>query len=198
MVKVVVDANVLYSNTLRNLFLWLSWYKLCDIVWSEEIWEEVFRNYSEDPGSASRFKQHIQTVVFHRFPNCMKTLNKSFTNVGLPDPDDEHVVALALQNGLAKIVTFNKKDFPDDVLLRQGILVIHPDAFLCELWGQFQEEFKSVLQQTIRSYTSTKPHKSVYFASLKKAKVSQFAEVLEEADEMESLFPEVWGDPLRK
>ena len=190
--KVVIDANVLYSNTLRNLFLWLSWNKLCDIVWSEEIWEEVFRNYSEDPGKKGKFKQHIQSVVFHEFFNCMKMLNKPFNSLGLPDPDDEHVVALALQNSVVKIITFNKKDFPDHILLGQGIQVIHPDDFLCELWGNFPEEIKSVLQQTIRSYTSTKPEKSAYFASLKKAKACQFAEVLEEEDETESLFPEVW------
>ena len=192
MTKIVIEANVLYSNTLRGLFLWLAWSKLCEIVWSQEIWDEVLRNYSGDPETLEKFKQQIHSVVFPQFSGCMKNLNKPFGSVGLPDPDDEHVVALARQQGISLIITFNKRDFPEAALTCHGVQAVHPDDFLCDLWTQVPEEFKSALQQTLRSYSTTRPSKSDYFASLKRAKVPQFAEILEEANEAENLFPEVW------
>lgn len=192
MAKIVIDANVLYSNTLRNLFLWLAWNSLCDVVWSKEIWDEVFRNYSGDPDTQEKFKQQIHSVVFPKFSVCMKTLNKPFSTVGLPDSDDEHVMALAQQQGSSLIVTFNKKDFSNDILTDHGVHAVFPDDFLCDLWAKFPEEFKSVLQQMLRSYSTTMPSKNDYFVSLRKAKVPQLAEILEEANEAENLFPEVW------
>jgi hypothetical protein len=38
------------------------------------------------------------------------------TLVGLPDKDDEHVVALARQQNCSTIVTLNLKDFPDSTI----------------------------------------------------------------------------------
>ena len=87
MSKVVLDANVLYSNTLRNLFLWLSWNNLVEVFWSEEIWTEVFRNYSKDQKRNEDFKNHIASSVLVKFESSMKNLKSGYTLVGLPDKD---------------------------------------------------------------------------------------------------------------
>ncbi len=51
----------------------------------------------------------------------------------LPDPDDRHVLAVAVCGGADEIVTFNTRDFPADRLAPLGLAATHPDDFLLRL-----------------------------------------------------------------
>jgi hypothetical protein len=53
--------------------------------------------------------------------------------LALPDPDDRHVLAAAIQCGAMFLVTKNLKDFPPAALMTHGIVAIHPDAFVLSL-----------------------------------------------------------------
>jgi hypothetical protein len=50
----------------------------------------------------------------------------------LPDPDDRHVLAAAMRGGAHSLVTFNIKDFPQDLLVATGVVAVHPDEFLLD------------------------------------------------------------------
>lgn len=52
------------------------------------------------------------------------------SKLSLPDPDDRHVLAAAIQAGARHLVTFNLKDFPKSQLKIYGIEPISPDDFL--------------------------------------------------------------------
>jgi hypothetical protein len=52
-------------------------------------------------------------------------------NLNLPDPDDRHVLAAAIEAGAETILTYNLRDFPAAVLATYGISALHPDEFLC-------------------------------------------------------------------
>ncbi|MBX9767210.1 MAG: PIN domain-containing protein [Bdellovibrionales bacterium] len=192
MEKIVLDANVLYSNTLRGLFLWLSWNKLCEIIWAKEIWDEVFRNYSKDPETEQKFRSHIESVVFVRFGDSIRLLKPGFTPVGLPDSSDEHVVGLARQEGASVVVTFNLKDFPEKLLNTVQLKRSHPDSFLCRLYDNFPDEVKASVADQVRSLRTTMPSKIVYFESLKKTEAKEFVRKLEVSEAEGTLFSEIW------
>ena len=50
----------------------------------------------------------------------------------LPDEDDRHVVAAAVQGGAQGIITANAKDFPAAALEPLGLEAVHPDDFLLD------------------------------------------------------------------
>ena len=53
--------------------------------------------------------------------------------LALPDVDDRHVLAAAIQAGADLIVTANLADFPPEVLSVHGVEAKHPDLFVLEL-----------------------------------------------------------------
>jgi hypothetical protein len=53
--------------------------------------------------------------------------------LNLPDPNDRHVLAAAIQVGANVIVTDNCRDFPKVALAPHGIELMSPDQALCEL-----------------------------------------------------------------
>ncbi len=190
--KIVLDANVLYSNILRGLFLWLSWGNLFQVNWSDEIWDEVIRNYAGDAEMRHKFRQNIEDGVFKQFRFSRKVLIGGYSLVGLPDRDDEHVVALARQEKCFSVVTLNLKDFPESILNPIGISVCSPDLFLCDLFLSNPEVVKDGVFQHIKSQTKMKPTKIIYFEKLKNARATNFSSKLETEDLANKLFPEVW------
>lgn len=57
--------------------------------------------------------------------------------VALPDPNDRHVLACAIQSGADVIITANKKDFPKKYLSDNfDITVYSPDEFISNIAKQ--------------------------------------------------------------
>jgi hypothetical protein len=54
-------------------------------------------------------------------------------SLDLPDPDDRHVLAAAIQCGAQSIITHNLKDFPAEKLKPHGVEAIPPDEFVLDL-----------------------------------------------------------------
>ncbi len=64
-------------------------------------------------------------------PDCIVTdYGDLEPTVALPDPDDLHVLAAAVQAGAQQIVTANLKDFPKAVLAPLDIEAVSPDQFV--------------------------------------------------------------------
>ena len=67
-------------------------------------------------------------------PDCIVSgYEPLIPSLTLPDKDDRHVLAAAINAGADVIVTFNLKDFPDDVLAPYGIHTKSPDDFILDL-----------------------------------------------------------------
>ncbi len=128
----ILDACVLYPAPLRDLLLELARTGLYRARWTARIHEEwmaaVRRSRPDIPSEAiERTRQFMDLHAEH----CVITgFEPLVAGLELPDPDDRHVLAAAILGRVDAIITFNKADFPDDVLARLGIEAIHPDDFL--------------------------------------------------------------------
>jgi len=127
----LLDANVLYPASLRDLLLQLAFAGFYRARWSAEIDEEWKRNLlAARPGLAEKIER-TQIVMRQAIPDALVTGYEShIPNLVLPDARDRHVLAAAITAEAEVIVTFNLKDFPAAVLAPHGIEARHPDAFL--------------------------------------------------------------------
>jgi len=132
----VLDANILYPAPIRDLFIRLAQAGFIRARWTELIhneWERsVLRNNSCVLAERlARTRMLINEAVRDCLVHGYEALVES---ISLPDPNDRHVLAAAIQAGAEVIVTFNLKDFPEGKLGEYGIRAIHPDEFLVSLF----------------------------------------------------------------
>jgi predicted nucleic acid-binding protein len=127
----LLDANVLYPATLRDLLLSLARDGLYHARWSERIQDEWVR-------SLLARRPDLEAAALHRTCELMaKAVPDSVVQgwqpiepglTGLPDADDRHVLAAAICGHADAIVTFNLSDFPAEAPF--GVQAQHPDDFL--------------------------------------------------------------------
>ncbi len=128
----VLDANVLYPPALRDLFMWLAVTKTSEPRWSEEIHAEWIRNVLEDrPDVTVTQLERTRRLMDQIHPKSLVTGYEARTPaLSLPDLNDRHVLAAAIEACATVIVTFNLSDFPRAALAAYGIRSVAPDAFL--------------------------------------------------------------------
>ena len=114
---VVLDANVLFPFRKRDALLRFSHTGLFRARWSEDILDEWTRNLlGLKPQLEDRIRAQ-QAAMREHFPEALVTGHDPLVGaLDLPDPDDRHVLAAAIQCGAQQIVTDNLVDFPADKL----------------------------------------------------------------------------------
>lgn len=129
---VVLDACVLYPATLRDLLLSLAYENVYRARWTQEIQDEWVRNVLIKRKDLDEEKlRRTQRLMADAIDDCLIDGYQSLIeSIVLPDPNDRHVLAAAIVGHADAIVTFNKKDFPESVLSKYGIEVLHPDDFI--------------------------------------------------------------------
>ena len=128
----VYDACVLYPASLRSFLMWLGVHELVRPRWSEQILDECFDNLLENrPDLDSAALARTRTLMSEAIPDSLVTgFECRIDNLSLPDPDDVHVLAAAIEVDADRIVTFNLDDFPTDQLEPFGLEAVHPDDFV--------------------------------------------------------------------
>jgi len=132
------DACVLYPAPLRDFLMHLAISDLFQARWTAAIHDEWIRNLLRDrpdlkPEQLARTRELMDSNVM----DCLVTNYENLIpSLSLPDPDDRHVLAAAIQAGADVIVTFNLVDFPVSALAKYGVEAVHPDVFICDLLNQ--------------------------------------------------------------
>lgn len=143
MTVALLDACVLYPASLRDLLLWLATEFVYSPRWTNEIHEEWIGSLIEKRPTLSRLKlERTRELMNLVDPNCLvEGYERHIAGLLLPDAEDRHVAAAAIEAHADVLVTFNLSDFPEDALASFGIRVEHPDTFLCSLIEEKPEQF---------------------------------------------------------
>lgn len=182
MIKTVLDACVLFGAPLRGWLLSLATDKVIAPFWSLEIQDEWTRSLLRKRSDLKRedLERTCRRMDFH-FPNGLVHGYESMTPMlKLPDPNDRHVLAVAIHVKAEYIITFNIEDFPQTILQHYGVEAIPPDELIMRL---IQQTAEPILQTAKKHRLSlTRPPKSVdeYLATLERQKLQKTVAFLRE------------------
>jgi predicted nucleic acid-binding protein len=131
--NVILDANVLFPSSLRDILLRTAGSDLYRVNFTDEILEEVCRNLvskrkMSEPGASS-----LRDAIKRAFPSAFVTDYASLIPSMTNHEKDRHVLAAAVKVGAQVIVTKNLKDFPTKSLEIFDIEAQSPDDFLTHL-----------------------------------------------------------------
>lgn len=135
----LVDACSLVSVWRRNLLLSLAEAEFFRLRWSQTILDETERALAKlhhqrgNSGGDARAGKAIAAMT-KAFPEAMvDDFAQLLANpLGLPDPNDEHVIAAAVKTQAQAIVTENISDFPADLLGRLNLEARTADEFIAD------------------------------------------------------------------
>ena len=150
---VILDSNVLYPFRKRDILLRFYEAGLFRARWTNEITDEWKRHLiANKPALKSSIMAQLQ-AMHTAFPEAVIEDYQQLANgLHLPDPDDRHVLAAAIQCGAQHIVTDNLRDFPANVLQDYDIEAIGADEFLSRTFELYSLEALAVLRQLRMDY----------------------------------------------
>ena len=132
--KLVLDTCVLFPTVMREALLAgaevAGWVPL----WSERIldeWAHAARKIG--PTGELQAQSEIALLKAHWPTGSVSWPADLEKRLWLPDKDDIHVLAAAVQGAADAIVTLNAKDFPHAALQEEGIKRMDPDHLLYDL-----------------------------------------------------------------
>ncbi|MCB6177353.1 PIN domain-containing protein [Rhodobacter sp. Har01] len=145
--KAVLDACVLYPTVLREILQGAAAAGLYQPLWSERILGEWTRATAKLGPVAQAQAEGEAVMLKATFPRALVRPQPGIeARLLLPDPDDTHVLAVAIAAGADAIVTFNAADFPGHVLAAEGLARRDPDGFLWELQSRHPAEMARIVE----------------------------------------------------
>lgn len=132
----LLDANVLYPAALRDVLVTLGAFNIYAPRWTNEIHDEWIRNIVLNRPDASRARlEEARRLMDSHIPGALvEGYEARIETLQLPDKNDRHVLAAAIEAKAQILVTFNHKDFPHAELAKWNIQVQSPDEVTCSLF----------------------------------------------------------------
>lgn len=144
--KAVLDACVLFPTVLREILLGVAARGLYQPVWSDRILQEWVRATAKLGPEAAMEAEAQATLARLAFPSAMQREQPNIeARLYLPDPNDVHVLAVAISAHADAIITFNAADFPRPVLADEGLVRLDPDQLLCQIHAHYPGEVAHVV-----------------------------------------------------
>ncbi|MDH2326292.1 PIN domain-containing protein [Cereibacter sp. SYSU M97828] len=177
--KVVLDACVIFPPILRDILLGVAAAGLYQPLWSERIMEEWARATRKIGPSAEGEARIVAAAMNAQFPRAMQRAEPGLeARLLLPDPNDVHVLAVAIGSSADAILTFNASDFPRHTLAEEGVERRDPEGFLWELWSHHPEAVAEVVGRVHAHAEQMAGTEVSRKAMLKRARLSRLAKVV--------------------
>jgi len=175
----VLDACVLYSAFMRHILLNLAEEGIYKPKWSQLITDEWFRNLLKNRPDLkeANLKRTIRFMEQEFINANVINFDHLIPTIQLPDPDDRHVVACAIQCEATIIVTKNLKDFPAEELEKFNIIAQHPDDFICDLIEMDKKTAQKALNKQLSTLKNPPQTKEELLATFRKNDLVKAAEL---------------------
>lgn len=100
--------------------------------WSGDIHAEWTKNLLQNRPDlkAEQIARTVELMNLHVLDAMVTGYETFVETIELPDPDDRHVLAVAVACNADAIITYNLKDFPAKCLKPYAVEAVHPDAFI--------------------------------------------------------------------
>jgi len=146
---VLLDACTLYPAALRDVLMRLALHGLIRARWTDAIHEEWIDAVLRDRPDLSRpqLERTRQLMDLHAEDSLVTGHEKRMESLNLPDPDDQHVLAAAIEAGADVLLTWNLRDFPETAMAPHGITAETPDALLVRLFEDRRDGLLAVLRE---------------------------------------------------
>jgi hypothetical protein len=111
---------------------------------------------------------------------CVTGYQRLISVLELPDPDDRHVLAVAIRAKAQVIVTFNERHFPTERLTEFDLVTQHPDTFLRHLIDLSPNIIRSRLVNMIQQFGNPPQTVDQYIGVLERQSLPEAAAALRE------------------
>jgi|TARA_A100001035_G_scaffold83774_1_gene65083 predicted nucleic acid-binding protein len=176
--KLLLDACVLYPTVIRNLLISVSGKQKWDLIWTEQIFEEWRRASNKINLEAKAQTEAEIAILKSKYPKSMvNDYEKQIPKLYLPDKNDIHVLAAAIEGKASSIVTLNLRDFPNYELKKYGIRAVHPDELL---YREALENFNLIsgfVISILNDFNKSNANKLSEYRLLKKAKLNRLSKL---------------------
>ena len=166
---------------LRDVFVSLAASDVFEARWSNLIHDEWIRNVLKfNPSTVRETLENTRRLMDFHVPGALvEGFEPLIETLQLPDENDRHVLAAAIQGQAEFLVTWNLKDFPAKVLAPYSIRVVSPDFFAVEVLEQSPNEVVKALSAQRKRLQRPAQTPSQFLETLSRQGSTRFVAALE-------------------
>jgi predicted nucleic acid-binding protein len=173
---VVYDACVLYSFNLRNLLVQLAVDGIVAARWTDRIHNEWVGSLSKTGKFSLTRILRVRDLMDSVLPTAnVRNYEQHEGTLSLPDSNDRHVLAAAIEAHATIILTWNVKHFPSAELAKHNIAASDPDTFLTMLYRENAETVSAVVEAARANLRISEPTIEQYLQGLQDQGLKSFA-----------------------
>lgn len=159
---VVADANILFSRTLRDYFIYAADEGAIEIHWSQEILDEMSLNLRENLGlsrtDTSRLEELMNGYLEYALID-VDPMDLAIVEDVEMDAKDRHVLAAAISADADILLTENTRHFPREWMSDHDLELLDAGELLTRLAENFPDKMRAAHEKAVRY--SPKPEAAV-------------------------------------